>query len=71
MINLQVSEDDCRVLKKHKSRGPFLKVAHKEAFLRKKSVAFFITIYDGKHNSSKCSFLIVEVSSSVYKCIAY
>ena len=55
----------------YNSTGPFLKVAHKEAFVGQKSVAFFITVYDGKHNSSKCSFLKVEVSSSVYKCIAY
>ena len=43
-------------------QGPFQKLHIKRPFLGEKSVAFFITVNDGKSsNSSKCSFLIAEV----------
>ena len=49
--------------------GLFLKVAHKEALSGRKICSVFYN--DGKNNSFKCSFLIVEGSFSTYKCIAY
>ena len=48
------------------STGPFLEDAQEKAFFRK-ICSLWWTVQDGKQTSSKCSFLIVEGSFSIYK----
>ena len=50
--------------------GSFLEDAQEQAFFRK-ICSLCWTVQDGKQTSSKCSFLIVEGSFSIYKCQYY